>query len=271
MPSSALSNTPTKSTPLLRTAVNIWFTVTVIGQFIFALYIFGLYGVSGLAGDFERWNASSPHGYVEGDLLGTVIFGVHVVLAGIITVGGPLQLMKRVRNGFPRFHRINGRVYIIAAFVISIAGLYLSWIRGSVGGLVGSLFITTNGLLIMFTAFFTITTARQRRLVEHRKWAIRLFLCMSGVWFFRVFLMLWLTIHQAPVGFDPETFEGPALNMINTLSYIFPIIFAELYFAAKAKGIKAQQALSLFLFVLTLCTLVGTFSATMGMWLPSLQ
>ena len=52
------------------------------------------------------------------------------------------------------------------------------------------------------------------QLKAHREWAIRLFLVVSGVWFFRVFLMLWLTINQGPAGFDIETFQGPALKYI---------------------------------------------------------
>lgn len=260
-----------KSPQLLKTATNLWFTVVVIGQFIFALYIFGLYAVSGLAGDFERWNFNAPHGYEADDLIGSVIFGVHVILAGIITIGGPLQLMKSIRNRFPKFHRINGRIYIFAAFLISIAGLYLSWVKGSVGGVIGSIFVSINAVLIMFSAYFAVKTAVNRQLKIHRKWAIRLFLCMSGVWFFRVFLMLWLTIHQAPVGFDPDTFQGPALNMISTFSYICPILFAELYFWAKTKGNLEKNMVAAFLFVLSACIVIGTFSATMGMWLPGFE
>lgn len=267
---STIASSAIKSARLLKISVNICFSIIVVGQLIFALYIFGLYGVSGLAGDFERWNAAAPEGHVEGDLLGNIFFGLHVLLAGIISLGGPLQLMKRVRARFPHFHRINGRVYILAAFLISIAGLYLAWIRGTVGGLTGSIFITINAMLIMLSAFYAISTARKRQLTDHRKWAIRLFLCMSGVWFFRVFLMLWLTIHQAPVGFDPESFQGPALNMLYVFSYILPIVFAEFYFLAKTKGQREKSILSLFLIVLSICILVGSFSATMGMWLPRL-
>ncbi len=51
------SKSKSKSSKLLKTSTNIWFVVVVVGQFLFALYILGLYGVNGLAGDFERWNA----------------------------------------------------------------------------------------------------------------------------------------------------------------------------------------------------------------------
>ncbi|SEL48637.1 Predicted membrane protein [Aquimarina amphilecti] len=267
--SSSIILSKEKPLKILKTFVNIWFIVVITGQFIFALYILGLYAISGLAGDFERWNEASGHGYVENDFLGNIIFGVHIALAAIITIGGPLQLIKKVRAKFPKFHRINGRIYISAAFLISIAGLYLAWIRSSVGGLMGSIFITINGVFIFICAFNTIKYAISRKLKIHRKWAIRLFLAMSGVWFFRVFLMLWLTINQGPVGFDMESFQGPALNMLYVFSYILPVLFANFYFRAKkSKSVKGKFMLSIFIVLLTGCIAIGTFSATMGMWLP---
>ena len=260
-----------KSSKLLKTSVNIWFVIIVIGQFLFALYILGLYGVSGLAGDFERWNAASPHGYVQRDLMGNVFFGMHMALAAVITIGGPLQLMKKVRAKFPKFHRINGRVYVFSAFLISLAGLYLTWVRGNVGGVIGSVFISINAAFIFVCAFYAVRLAMARKLAAHRKWAIRLFLAMSGVWFFRVFLMLWLTIFQGPVGFDMDSFQGPALNMISTISYIIPVLFAEFYFKAKEGGKpNGRLAVSIFILFLTCCIAIGTFTATMGMWLPNL-
>lgn len=105
------------------------------------------------------------------------------------------------------------------------------------------------------------------QLAEHRRWAIRLFLAVSGVWFFKVLLMLWLTIHQAPVGFNPDTFQGPALNMLYVLSYLFPIISAEYYFRATEKSKTSQLLTGVFILIITLGLLIGTFSATMGLWL----
>lgn len=270
MASSTIIQTPTSS-KLLKNSVNVWFVVVVIGQFIFALYILGLYGLNGLAGDFERWNDSTPHGYVATDIWGNVFFGIHMALAAVITIGGPLQLMKKVRTKFPKFHRINGRIYIFAAFLISVAGLYLAWVRENVGGQIGAIFNTINASVIIVCAFYTVRLALARKLKQHRKWAIRLFLAMSGVWFFRVFLMLWLTIWQAPVGFDMDSFQGPALDMISTFSYVLPVLFAELYFRAKAsESKKGRLAISVFILSLTACIAVGTFAATLGMWLPNL-
>ena len=261
---------PPKESKLLQVSSNIWFAVIVIGQFIFALYILGLYGVNGIAGDFERWNTATPHGYTQGDFIGNIFFAMHVAFAAIITVGGPLQLIKSLRNRYAKFHRINGRIYIYAAFLIGLAGFYLTWVRGSVGGITGAILISTNGIIIFVCAFLAMQKAINRQIEAHRKWAIRLFLAMSGVWFFRVSLMLWLTIHQAPVGFDPETFQGPALNMLYVVSYILPIAFFEFYsLSKKSKKPSLQLMTSIFLLIITAGIAVGTFSATMGLWLPN--
>lgn len=261
---------PPKELKLLKVSSNVWFAVIVLGQFIFALYILGLYGVNGIAGDFERWNTSTPHGYTQGDFVGNIFFGMHVILAAIITVGGPLQLIKSLRIKYAKLHRINGRIYIYAAFLIGLAGLYLTWVRGSVGGITGAILISINGIIIFICAFLAVNKAIKRQIEAHRKWAIRLFLAMSGVWFFRVSLMLWLTIHQAPVGFDPETFQGPALNMLYVVSYIFPIAFFEFYqLSKKSTKPSLQLVTSVFMFIITVGIAIGTFSATMGLWLPS--
>ncbi len=269
-------NSPLESTsPVLNRlfdiSTKVWFAAVVIGQLIFAYYLIMLYGAAGLQGNLERWNAQTTHGYVPSDLIGNFIFGAHILFAAVITVGGPIQLLSQIRARMPRFHRVNGRIYIGSAFLISLAGLYLAWVRGAAGGLMGSIFITINGLIIFICAYFAVRYAIQRNLVIHRQWAIRLFLAMSGVWFFRVFIMLWLVIHQAPVGFDPETFQGPFLNALYVFVYILPQVFASIYFRAKATDSKVFKiSASIGLTTLTLGILVGIFAATMGMWLPLL-
>ena len=256
----------------LKKAASFWFIIILIGQIIFAFYILGLYGVNGIAGDFERWNSNTPHGYVEGDWAGNIFFATHILFAAIISIGGPLQLITELRHRFPKLHRTSGRIYIYAAFLISLAGFYLVWVKGSVGGLTGAIFISINGLLIFICAYYAILKAKNKAFAAHRKWAIRLFLAMSGVWFFRVGLMLWLTIFRAPVGFDPEGFQGPTLTVLYICCYICPVFFAELYFRAKeSPSARFKIGTAFFIFLLSTGITIGTFSATMGMWLPHLR
>ncbi|WP_341834363.1 DUF2306 domain-containing protein [Chitinophaga pollutisoli] len=256
---------------LLRIAARLWFAVTCLGQAVFAYYILMHYGRSAALGQLETWNAVNPHFYVHGDVRGNIIFGLHVAFAAIITILGPLQLVDALRARAPRFHRVSGRIYIVSAILISAAGLYLTWVRGAVGGPVMAVAITMNGLIILGCAILTIRNAMQRKFAAHQQWAVHLFLAMSGVWFFRVFFMLWMFIFRAPVGFDPGTFTGPFLTGLSVFVYILPQGIAAVYFHIRRNGSSLQRALfSGFLVLMALGMGLGSVAATLGMWLPRL-
>ncbi|WP_315816962.1 hypothetical protein [Paraflavitalea speifideaquila] len=139
------------------------------------------------------------------------------------------------------------------------------------GGPIAQVTISINALIILASAFFSIRYAIQRKINLHNQWAVHLLLAMSGVWFFRVFLMLWLVINRGPVGFDPKTFTGPFLTFLGVFVYIFPQAVAALYFKAKFSGERSNKwAFSAFLLIITLAMVVGIFGAVAGMWLPRL-
>lgn len=253
----------------LHYAVRLWFIVICLGQSIFAYYILMQYYRNTALGDLEKWNNVNPHFYDKSDLTGNIIFGLHVALAAVITILGPLQLVPSLRARVPRFHRISGRVYIASAFLVSVAGIYLTWVRGAVGGPVMQLMISANAAIILICAYFAIRSAMERRFKVHQQWAVHLFLGMSGVWMFRVFLMLWLLIHRAPVGFDPKTFTGPFLTVLAVTVYIMPQAIAAWYFGVRGSGPAYQRTVfATFLTLVSLGMAVGSFAATMGMWMP---
>lgn len=250
-------------------SVKSWFVIALIGQLIFAYYILMLYLRSGIQGNFDLWNSASPHGYMAGDSVGNVAFGVHVMIAALVTLLGPMQLIPEIRKRFPAFHRISGRIYISVAFLISLGGIFLMIHRGPIGGMFPVICNVGNALIIMVSAFYAIKFARQRKLAIHRQWAIRLFIGMCGVWFFRVFMMMWLGIHQAPVGFDPETFTGPFLNVLAFSVYVFPQLIVQFYFEAqKSKKPALKWGFTSTMILIILAMGFGIFAATMGMWLP---
>jgi len=264
-------NQSTYSLKILDFTAKFWFVIATVGQWIFGYYIVALYHTSTFSGDFEKWNKVLPKGYVAGDLKGNLMVGIHVVLAAIIVIGGPLQIMPFVRNQFKVFHRWLGRIYVFTAIIISLAGLIMVWTRGTVGDMVQHVNISIQAVYIITFAILTIKFARERQFAKHRMWALRLFMVASGVWFFRVGLMAWLVVHKAPVGFDPETFSGPFLSVLSTFAYSVPIslILLEMYFYAQKKQSQTfSYVTSGVIFVFTLLMALGIFGATMGMWLP---
>ena len=139
------------------------------------------------------------------------------------------------------------------------------------GGLIGDIAITINGVLIILFAIIAIRHAIARRFAIHRKWALRLFMVVSGVWFFRIGFMFWMLIHQKPVGFDPATFQGPFLTFLNFAQYLLPLLILEIYFWTKKKsGNTGKVVVASLISIFALITAIGIFGATMGMWLPNL-
>ena len=260
-----------RGSAILTRAASSWFVVAVLGQWLFVTYVIGFYFRAIWNGQIETWNKVLPHGYVPGDTVGNLVVAVHLAFAVFILVGGSLQVMTGIRRRFPRFHRINGRIYLASAIVMSVGGLLMVWTRGTVGGPAQAVAISINAMLIMACAIMTVRHAMGRRLEVHRQWALRLFLVVSGVWFFRIGLMFWIAVNRGPVGFDPETFRGPALVALAFGQYLVPLAILELYFWAKrSRSLVFRASMAASLFVLTLATAGGIVAAFLFMWLPRL-
>lgn len=248
-----------------------WFLVAAMGQLIFAWYMAALYGLSALRGDWATWNKVMPRGWNAGDTVGNVAIFIHLLLALVVTLAGLAQLVPAVRRAAPSVHRWIGRVYIASAFGIAFGSMYLMWVRGAVGDFSQHLGSTFNAILLVLFAVIALRHARSRNLILHRQWALRLFMVMNGVWFFRLGLLLWLMIHQQPVGFDPKTFTGPFLTFLVFAQTVVPLAALELYFRAQRSDVAARKwGAATIIAVLALATAGGIVGATMGMWLPRL-
>ncbi len=248
-------NTATPRQPATA-AAGLWFLVAATGLAIFSTYIAVSYGRAALGGQ-----PAQSH-WVDGDGLGNALLSLHMVFAFLLTAGGVMQLIPALRRRLPAVHRNVGRVFMVGALVGSLSGLYLLWVRGTVGDFSQHIGMTLNALLIVAFAGLAWRSARVRDFTAHRRWALRLFLAVNGVWFFRVGLMLWLLVFRQPVGFDPKSFTGPFLTVLAFAQYLLPLAVLELYLRSRGAAVAALLA------VASLATAGGILGATMGMWLP---
>lgn len=256
----------------LRGVAAFWFVAAAFGQLLFAGYVAGFYGRSAWQGRPELWDKVLPHGYVAGDTFFNLVLGLHLAFAFVITVGGLMQLVPAIRRRLPALHRWTGRTYLAAAAIMSVGGLVMVWGRGAAGDLPQHIAISINACLILACAAMAWRHARARRSDLHRRWALRLFLAVSGVWFFRVGLMFWIALNRGPVGFDPKTFSGPFLTVLAFAVYVLlPLGVLEGYLRAqRSRSAPAQFAMAGVLVLLTLAMAAGTAAAAAIMWLPRL-
>lgn len=256
----------------LKAAARFWFMVAVIGQLAFAFAVASFYGLTALRGDFHEWSRFITRGWVRGDGTGNLAIAMHVGSAVVVMLAGALQLIPRLRDRFPTFHRWNGRIYMLTAFTLSAAGLYMTWFRGSVGDLSQHIGGSLSAVVIWLCAAMALRYAVARDFQTHRRWALRLFLVASAAWFYRIAFFFILLIFRGPVGFDPQTFTGPLPTVMSFAQYLFPLAMLELYLRAQDRpGAWRRMATAALLFVLTLAMGAGMIAVTMAIWVPQVK
>ncbi|MEM8773223.1 MAG: DUF2306 domain-containing protein [Pseudomonadota bacterium] len=256
---------------ILRLSGILWFLVAAAGQWMFVYYIAAHY-IPVLAGEGLPGleNTALPDGHVPGDWVGNLAIAAHVLIAIIIIGAGPLQLIPQIRGRFPAFHRWVGRLYMVTAILTSIAGLHLVWTRGVPGGLIAHYAISLDAVLIFLFAGVALAFAVKRDIDRHRRWAMRLFMVVSAVWFFRIGLMFWF-MATGGAGVDPETFRGPFITFIYFGQMFVPLAVLQLYFEAQDRNSPSFQVITALAVIGAAgVTAIGVFAATMGMWLPRL-
>jgi len=246
----------------LRAAVALWFGITAAGQLIFAFTIASFYGLTAARGYLTSWNRSMTHGYVPGDAPGNVVVALHLASAVFIILSGTAQITPWVRNNFRTFHRWNGRLYLVSAFSVSLAGLYMMLVRGTVGGTLAHVGQGIDAGLIMVCAVLAARHAMAGDYSTHRRWALRLYLVVSASLFVRAgaFLAGMLT--------DPDT----VLTVMSFAQYVVPLMVLEMYLRVRpASSVAHRFAVAGTLAVCTGVLALGLVGATAGKWRPDLR
>lgn len=251
---------------ILRGAGIGWYLLAATGQLAFIWFILGHYGASTLAGNYPAWNDRPLiDGYTEGDAAGNLMFVLHVLLAAVITLGGLLQLLPQLRRALPDLHRWNGRLFIVIAVFMAVGGLWLVWVRGTRISLVSALAITTDAILILVFAALTLYYGMQRQFDSHRRWALRAFMVVNGVWFLRVGFMAW-TLLANGIGMN-ERLSGPVDTAILFGSYLIPLGVLQVYFWAQDSASATKKlAAALLIAVATVVMAVGIYGTVTLMW-----
>ena len=252
----------------LDASARLWWVVAALGQWLFAFYVAVFFGPRLLQDGIEGLKeAHLFNGFIPGDTVGNYAVAAHIMLAVIILGAGPLQLIPPIRARFPAFHHWTGRSYILAAVTSSIAGLYLIWTRPLFASLWNNIGTSLDGVLVIVFAAVALRYAIARDIRTHQRWALRLFMVASSVWFLRVGTRLWVFL-TGGIGIDSETFTGPFVVVAHFGQYLLPLAVLELYFQARdASDPRARVAMAGGLFVLTILMGIGIFLVATKSWL----
>jgi heme/copper-type cytochrome/quinol oxidase subunit 3 len=141
------------------------------------------------------------------------------VMAGLLAlVVGPFQFWARLRNGYPKVHRISGRIYLLSVLLGAVAGMAMA-VTSSRGLAYGSgLFgLSVAWLLTSGMAFVSI---RKRNFIQHKQWMVRSYVLTFAFVTFRGIadLMIYFGIGQ---GTD-------RLGAISWACWAVPLLLTEL-------------------------------------------
>ncbi|GIE34780.1 hypothetical protein Ait01nite_078250 [Actinoplanes italicus] len=117
---------------------------------------------------------------------------IHALPAGIALAIGPFQFVTRLRQRFPRGHRIAGRVYLIAVVVAALAATYSSVVTKSGFALQVAFFALI--LAWLFTAAQAYRTIRRGDVKAHRIWMIRNYTLTFAAVTLRVYQLILLQV-----------------------------------------------------------------------------
>ena len=254
---------------ILNLTVKSWVAIALVGQWMFAIYVASVYALPTLVGNSELTLSISPATATKKATgVDVGIFFAHIVPAALMAMSGLLQLFPSLRKRFPKFHRVNGRLFFILGLSGAITGLYLSWVVGLRFSNIGALGITLNGLLIPVAIYFAWRSAINKQFSMHQRFAVHSFLLVNGVWTFRLYLMGWYVVNQGPNG-NTSTIDGPADIAMSFACYLLPMVIAELIFWAKRNSSDlAKRIVSGVTLLGATITLIGVGAAGLMMWYP---
>jgi hypothetical protein len=239
-----------------------WLSAAVFGAYIVAFYL--------SAGPAAQWNDNLPRLYDSGHPAATRAIGAHMAGGAIILVLGPLQLIGAIRRRWPVIHRWSGRLYVTAAGLAGIGGLFFIVTQRTIGGWPMDIGFGLYGLLMVVCAAQTYRHAAARRIEVHRAWAIRLFALAIGSWLYRMDYGLWLTLAKK-LGHTKD-FHGPFDVVMAFAFYVPNLILAEMFIRARRAPAHPALQWASALALLAAAGLVGlgTYYFTRYYWGPAI-
>ncbi|MFT7055926.1 MAG: putative membrane protein [Candidatus Endobugula sp.] len=187
---------------------------------VFAIVI-GLYPFGYLLSDTLANNGllAQKSAAIKESLVWSTLFKVHIYIGGFALIIGWPQFIKRFRNKNLNFHRLIGKLYLVAILLSGCAGLYIGFYAE--GGWVAKLGFIGLAISWLYTSSRAYFSIRKLEIDAHKRWMIRSY----ALTFAAVTLRIWLPMFQ--YGFGMEFIS--AYVIIAWLCWVPNVLWAEWY------------------------------------------
>lgn len=147
-----------------------------------------------------------------------VMIQLHIALAIIALITGPLGLSRAMRMKKPHLHRWNGRIYVMVIVFNILPGYYVAlYANGGIWSTIGFLILNTLWLLTTINGYRFI---RKGQVHRHRSWILRSFFLT----FANLTIYILVTIFQYVAGLS----YGFSYSLGAWLAFMINLVLAEI-------------------------------------------
>jgi len=151
-----------------------------------------------------------------------VLTMIHIVPGLLFVTLGPLQFSATLRASHLRWHRVSGRVYLLAAYIIGVSALIMSFAMPAIGGQNQAAATTFFSVFFLFALSKALWHVLHREIALHREWMIRAFSIGLAVATIRPIVGIFFATSRIS-GLTPREFFGIAF----WIGFVIHLIVAE--------------------------------------------
>jgi uncharacterized membrane protein len=98
----------------------------------------------------------------------------HALFGTIVLLFAPLQFSDRLRQRYPKAHRVMGRLYVVGALALAPMGAYIQYVQERTGMPRSfTILAIVDAAMLMGTTALAFLFAVKRKIALHRQWATR--------------------------------------------------------------------------------------------------
>jgi uncharacterized membrane protein len=149
----------------------------------------------------------------------------HALFGAVALILGSIQFFRRILVRWPGVHRVIGTIYVVAALLTGLAGLYMS--RFAFGGVGTRMGFATLAVVLLVTTSLAYAKIRKGNIVEHREWMLRSYALIFAAVTLRIELpLLQSALHAFP----------PAYAVVAWLCWVPNLLTAEVLILSTRKS-----------------------------------
>lgn len=159
------------------------------------------------------------------------ILVIHATTGGVALLLGPWQFLPRLRNRYPRLHRVCGRVYMICVAIGSLAAFYSAIV--SVDGFVAQLGFALLAVLWLYSIIQAYRAIRRGQVQLHRVWMTRNYALTFAAVTLRIWLGVGIVILVLTHNMRGEMTSSVVYISAAWISWVSTLVFAEWFLNAR--------------------------------------